>query len=463
MTYLLFTLLYTAYFLILGIGLRITALTLCGFTVGSRRLTGLLGHGFFMGLFAHVALLNGLQLFNLGLLGNSLVVIGAIVCFVTIIALSQFRGLVLVHRTHQRRQQWVVITLVAVFSLLLYMNSHHVPNLAWDTWTVWVARAKQWHFHGLSTNFVQPDQWLQQSSALLNLSSHYPDGISLIIYPIAMLFDSVKPALLGLTLVAYGFLVLLVSNRLEKLRAPLVLRAFMVIIFYSTPLLLNHILLPGYADLWMACFILLILLVQLDYNDQPRKGLRLTLIAYALMLPMLKLEGWVWLLIFFFSHSFIMWFNNKQRWLIFATLCALFILWFSLGGFTLTTPWGPFNVTPSEFNLFNKAYISFGYTAVTEAIVNGLFWQFNWSLLWFALPFLFVYMVFIKHNKAVQVSHLFFSIAFISFLVLFYLTPAAKYAIDYTAVNRILLQLVPCYIFLLFTMLCHLYQPQKNR
>lgn len=462
MTGLLFTFVYVCYLLIMGIGLRIASLYVIGYTIHTRRLSGLLAHGFFIGLFAHVALLNGLQLFNLSNGANTLIIGGLAIIFAVVIGYYHFRGLSLIHKSKNRKQQLIIFALIVLASLLIFYNSHNVPNLAWDTWTVWIARAKQWYYHGLSAEFVQPDQWLIQSKALLNLSSHYPDGLSLIVYPIVVFNDTIKPGLLGLYLTAYGLLVLLVSNRLEKLGAPFILRLFLVLVMYSTPLLINHILLPGYADIWLACYILLIMLVLLDYNDQPKRGLRLTIIAYALMLPMLKLEGWAWLLIFFFSHTLIMWFGIKQRLIILAVLLSAFIFWFLLGGISLSTPWGPLNITPAEINLFNKAYLSFAFTPVTDALINGIFWQFNWSLLWFGLPFLLFYMVLKNHNKAQQVSHLFFMIAFITYLALFYLTPAAKYALDFTAVNRILLQLMPCYIFLIFTLLTSLFNPKKT-
>lgn len=461
MTGLLFTFVYVGYLLIMGIGLRIMSFTLIGYTIHSRRLSGLLAHGFFIGLFAHVTLLNCLQLLNLSNATNGFIIATIAIGFALIIGIYHFRGLTLIHKSNDRKQQLIIFMLIVTASLFIFYNSHNVPNLAWDTWTVWIARAKQWYYHGLSSDFVQPEHWLTQSTVLLNLSSHYPDGLSLIIYPIVAFNETIKPALLGLYITAYGFLVLLMSNRLEKLAAPFIIRLFLLLVMYSTPLLINHILLPGYADIWLACYIMLIMLVLLDYNDQPNRGLRLTLIAYALMLPMLKLEGWAWLLIFFFSHTIIMWFGLKQRVIILVALLATFALWLLLGGISLNTPWGPFNITPTEINLFNKAYLSFTYTQVSEAIINGLFWQFNWSLLWFGLPFLVAYMVMKKHSKALQVSHLFFIIAFITFLVLFYLTPAAKYALDFTAVNRILLQLMPCYIFLLFTLLSSLFNTKK--
>src|SRR5690606_23590459 len=121
------------------------------------------------------------------------------------------------HKSADRKQQLIIVSLIITASILIFYNSHNVPNLAWDTWTVWIARAKQWYYHGLSTDFLQPDQWLKQSTALLNLSSHYPDGLSLIIYPIVVFNETTKPALLGLYITAYGLLVILVSNRLEKL------------------------------------------------------------------------------------------------------------------------------------------------------------------------------------------------------------------------------------------------------
>lgn len=449
----LFTLGYTLYLMGLGIGVRLTVLKLMTIDAHKRRLSSLLAHGLFMGLLIHVFLLNILQLF-----GNHTILVLLVMALLFLACLTMILFSVIkdggVHNSTQiKRQQVITIAMIIIASCLVAYNSYHVPNLAWDTWTVWIARAKQWYYHGLGVSFVQPQEWLKTNAGLLNLSSHYPDGLSLIFYPMLFFSDSAKPMLLGLYLIIYGFLVLLMCNRLEKINAPFYVRLFLVVVMYSTPLVINHLLLPGYADLIMAVYILLIMLALLDYNDQAKPALRLVTIAYALMLPLIKIEGWVWLIIVLFSHSFIMWFNVKQRLIILTAMVLAFMLWFVLGGLTLNTPFGPLVISPEEINLFNKAYLSFAFTNVTDAVIKGLFWQFNWSLLWFGLPFLLFYMLAFKHNKAQQVSHLFFVLALLVILTLFYLTPAAKYALDYTAINRIFLQLMPCYIFLLFSML----------
>lgn len=461
----LFTIGYVIYFMSLGIGARLAVLQIMGLEANKRRLSTLLAHGLFMGLLIHVLLMNSLQLLNI----NNTMAFSAMVLMLMLCSAIIFYQLVFGKGIHNstdfNRYQITTISVIVIASLLIVWNSYYVPNLAWDSWTVWLARAKQWYYHGLGVTFVQPQAWLESNKGLLNLSSHYPDGLSLIFYPMLFFSDHAKPILLGLYLVIYGFLVLLMCNRLEKIAAPFYLRLLLVVVMYSTPLMVNHLLLPGYADLILAIFILLIMLGLLDYNDQAKPAMRLLIIGYAIMLPLIKIEGWVWLIIFLFSHSFIMWFNVKQRLIILTTMIFGFVLWFSLGGLSFNTPFGPLVISPEEINLFNKAYLSFGFTDVTEAIINGLFWQFNWSLLWFALPFLVLYMLAFKHNKAQQVSHLFFILSFVVILGLFYLTPAAKYALDNTAINRIFLQLMPCYIFLIFSMLTTVFnqnEPSKR-
>lgn len=461
MNTILFTVGYSLYLIALGIGARIALVKIMKIKWHNRRLSSLLAHGLFTGLVIHVLLLNLIQL-----LGNhrslALIIMALIWIFclcLIVYAIKQEKGL---HNSVDLNPlQVITIAGILLASVLLIWNSYHVPNLAWDTWTVWVAKAQQWYYHGLGAEFSQSQQWLQSENALLNASAHYPDGLSLIFYPLLFTDASLKTALLGLYLVIYGFLVLLMCNRLQTMGAPFYLRFFLVMVMYSTPLLVNHILLPGYADLIMAAYILLIFLGLLDYNDQARPALGVIIMTYALMLPLIKLEGWVWLLVILFAHSYIMWFNYKQRIIIATLIVALFVFWLLIGGFAIETAFGPFVVTPEEINLFNKAYLEFGFTNVTNALLNGLLWQFNWSLLWFALPFLLFYMVYKSHNKAQQVSHLFFILAFTLITALFYLTPAAKYALDYTALNRIFLQLTPCYILLLFTMLTTIIQSKE--
>jgi len=88
------------------------------------------------------------------------------------------------------------------------------------------------------------------------------------------------------------------------------------------------------------------------------------------------------------------------------------------------------------------------------ALANALWGQWNWNLLWFALPAA-LYWRRAQWSRSTTVRSMLALVAVPLLLLigLFVLTAAARYAQSYSAVNRLLLQLTPMLVSLLVLVL----------
>ncbi len=452
---------YGLYFVILGYGLRVAFHWLSHGQLIIRKKTEFLAHAFFQGVFLHVVILNLLQWTSLS---NTAVLWSMLTLCLTCL------GLILWHLTaaqHSRpqfqfsAQKATLMVLVIGASGLLLWSGLLLPNMAWDSWIVWEGRAEQWLFHGLSTTISSWPEWANSESTIFNYSAHYPDGLSLVYFLPKLIFSDNLAVTEVLNVIAYGLMTMLLVSRVAKLGAPFYLQLFLVVVMYSTPLLNNHLIIQGYADIWLAIYILLIMLTLLDYNDEPNKGLGLSALCYLAMLPMLKLEGWVWMCLIMVSHVFVVFLKPRHKLLLLIAVVVIALFLWLNGGLNITLPFGELVINSQRLEVFHLIDTRFEFVDVSAALLSGFLLQNNWSLLWFGLPFLLAHFITGKHSKACQVSHLFIILALSCFLFLFYFTEASQWALDMTAMNRVVLQLTPCYIYLLFKMITQLNQESQ--
>ncbi len=444
---------YGLYFVLLGYGLRVAFHWLSHGQLIIHKKTEFLAHAFFQGVFLHVVFFNLLQWTSLS---NTAVLILTVSFALLCLALVIWH--IRTVTNHRPRLQFephklLLILLVIAASVALLFSGLLLPNIAWDSWIVWEGRAEQWLFHGLTTPMSGWQDWNVQNDAIFNYSAHYPDGLSLIyLLPKLLIADNLAVTAV-LYVIAYGLMTLLLITRLAKLGAPFYLQVFLLLVMYSTPLLNNHLIIQGYADIWLAIYILLIMLTLFDYNDEPNAGLGWSVLCYLAMLPLLKLEGWVWMILIVLSHVFVVFLKRSQKMALAVLVLVLAMTLWLNGGLHLSLPFGDLVINAERLEVFHLINTQFAFVDVTPALLSGFFLQNNWSLLWFGLPFLLANFILSKHSQASQVSHLFIVLALVCFLFLFYFTEASKWAIDMTAMNRVVLQLTPCYIYLLFKML----------
>ncbi|WP_223787632.1 hypothetical protein [Marinicella meishanensis] len=447
---------YMAYFLLLGGGARCAFHWIRGSHSPIGQATDFMPHAFFQGVFLHVVMLNLWQWTGWGLTGLwwclGVVLLATMVC-----VLRQWlvqRPLSLKWRPEP--SQGLVLLLMLLASWLLWRNGSWLPNLAWDSWIVWEGKAQQWINHGLAADIVSWEAWLAQDQAFFNPSASYPDGLSLLYFlPMALSHDSFAVMHVVL-LFAFAMMTWLVVNRLRKMGAATPWLLLAAGVLYTTPLMGNHLMIHGYADLWLGLYVLLIMVSLIDYFDakassqnQPT-GLGLTVLAYVAMLPLLKLEGWVWLMVFVLAYGWCRMAPGRHRWLLLLGVGSVLGVILLAGGLQWASPWGDLAFTPDRIALFHLFDFPIGWVDITDALLTGLLWQNNWGLIWLGLPWLLLSPLRSAPDPTTRVPQVFLIMALAAFLFLFYFTPASQWALDMTAINRIVLQLTPCYVFLLF-------------
>ena len=446
---------YALYFIILGYAAR------AGYNLINRshlfieKKTDFFAHAFFLGDFIHVVLFNLFQLLNLT---NTNALILTAVIFISglfIIGWHSLKYGIKSNSIKPTAQNIWLILLTILGSSAIYWNGSSLPNMAWDSWMVWVGKADQWIIHGLSVHINQFDLWAKDSQSIFNSAAHYPDGLSLI-YFLPRLISPSNGIINILYLFSFAMIALLLTSRLARKGAPFYLQFLLIVVMFTTPLINNHLMIQGYADIWMAMYIVLIMLTFMDYHEKQELGVGITLIGYLLMLPMLKIEGWVWLVLFIFAHTMVAIANHKHKLKIFSLLLVALTLVVALGGINLKLPIGNLIINADKIEVLHLLNTQIQFTNINDYLLTGFFWQNNWSIIWLGLPFLLVSFFTSKHTKASQISHVFFILALSGFMFLFNFTEASKWAEDFTALNRIVLQLTLCYIFLLFRLLSRL-------
>ncbi|MFC3195488.1 hypothetical protein ACFODZ_14635 [Marinicella sediminis] len=450
-------LLYAAYFMLLGSGMRVMFNWVSGQHVLIHKKTEFFAQSFFQGIFLHVVLFNILQFFPLA---HSwiLILTGSLVsaCLLVLI-LAQYHGKMLRFQSiAPTRLSLSLLVLVTAGTCLIYWNGRLLPNIAWDSWMIWEGKAKQWLAQGLNVEISQWQEWIGNPQAVFNVSAHYPDGISLLYFLPKLIFTDSNPVVHVLALVAYALTTLLMISRLAKFNTPGYLQLVFVMVMYSIPLINNHLMIFGYADIWMAMYVLLIMLTLMDYQDEGHQGTGLTIIGYLLLLPMLKLEGWVWLGLFVLAHLLVKAYRSRFRSHLAVVATVAIIVMMITDGIHLSTPLGQLIINSQQLVVFNLLNTPLEFSDIYAALLTGFFWQNNWSFIWLGLPFLLVTFFTQNQNRASQVSHVFMLLALLCFLFLFFFTTASQWARDLTALNRVVLQLTPCYLFLLFKMLSQL-------
>lgn len=448
-------LVYVAYFFILGSGVRIGFNLLTKNQLAIANKTEFFAHAFFQGVFFHIIIFNTLQFFGLPASGQ-LICIGLVVLIGSGLGIWQIKTVTSIQDDKPRNKQMAIISLLAITgSILIYWNGYMLPNIAWDSWAAWEGKAQQWVIHGLNADIVRWDEWLTSDQAIFNQAAHYPDGLSLIYYLPKLVTDQGFAVTHMVYLFAFAISAVLLVNRVAKYGTSIYLQIFMTIIIYTTPMISNHLMIQGYADIWLAMYVLLIMLTLMDYKETGHRGTGIALLCYLAMLPMLKLEGWVWLSLFILAYALVrLWQSKHKKWIVPSTF--LFALLILSGFINFKLPFGDLVINSQRIAIFNLIDTPIQFFNITDQLMTSFFWQNNWSFLWLGLPFLIVTFFTQRQDQANQVAQVFFIAALLCFLFLFYFTEASEWALDLTAINRLVLQLTPCYMFFLFKMLAQL-------
>ncbi len=428
------------------------------------------GHGYFVGLFVTVLLL---QLCDLAL--------GHVLFWPVATVLLVLTGLFLVagritggsaptstHPVDTPPPAWhrvvigFVLTLIVVRYHVLLQEILLRPLYAWDAWMNWMPKAVVWFQHGTLTAFVSPQEWLQLSVGanvytLGNAqASHYPPMVPLIQlwqmlgagtddHSLLLLPWWLLPISLGLAL--YGHLRLAGLSTLAATCACYLL--------LNMPYLNVHTALPGYADSWLAASFGLAVFSLHEWEQQRRWPWAMLSLTMAIICTQLKVPGIVLGLIIM-ALLVRSWFRLSARYeLMLAVLATGLLLAVLLIGFDFNIPGvGRFLLSSNGVSAPVFGDFVLTYHNISGALFEALLVMINWNLLW-PLFLLAVTITLLQTRENRQPSGALLSILLaLGFLLfVFYLTRHSAAAENFTTINRAFLYPVPALIFYVFVTL----------
>lgn len=349
-----------------------------------------------------------------------------------------------------KRSEWQLFILV--FSAFLsydLMIKPQLPIVAWDSWLGWELKAKIWMSHGFSVPLLDATQWLNQKEGVYNVTAHYPDGLPLLYYIFQYLGDSQNTVMGHVYPLIYFWLVFLFLLRLKRAQADWLLLLLSFVLLTGMPLVNSHINLQGYADVWMAMVLLMSVFALSDWNQNPTITSALVLVLMLSLLPLFKTEGWVWMSLLLLAQMVSKFLIRRHRIILLGMVTVFLAVWLLLDSWSFSWAARSVVISQSHVKLGHFFELSMMPADVTKEMIAGLFLQNNWGLLWYFMPLVFCFWLCVKHPKHQQVTQTFFVMSFAAFLFLFFFTDAAQWAENYTAVNRVVLQLTAVFIYLL--------------
>lgn len=334
------------------------------------------------------------------------------------------------------------------------------PLYPWDAWSAWAVKAKVWFLLGHHVAYVPPREWLADKTASLYtaVAWFYPDATSwLDVWFASAAGGWVEPLVNLPWLIVWIALLLGHHGQWRALGLGRLRALFFVYLLGSLPLLTVHVALAGYSDLWVATVFAFSVLAWMRWLQAREPGQLALALLCAALLPFLKLEGWVWALSLYAAFG----------------LAALPPLWRRVAGFGIVLV-----LVSIASGGLRFAFVKLGWVDAAGAITNSrigafdlllhprwhdrglsgmaeaLFAHPNWHLLWWLLP-----AVLALRWRYLAARQWLFAPAILllaclgAVAFLFTFTDAANWAENFTAINRLVLQLTPAVVSLLALLL----------
>lgn len=325
------------------------------------------------------------------------------------------------------------------------------PVFPWDGWTVWVYRAKAWFHANALVPMVGPGRWLSATNPELYTTPAlaYPLLPSLAPLWAALSLGRWHEALVNLpVLMAGGAIALGLAGCLREAGVGKLAALGTAYLLLSTPLFGAHMSLGGYGDIWLAGFAGLGMTALLCGLLVPRRDLQWLGMAFLLLGTAVKVEGLVWLtagvVIFLLARL------PLRALLITAALVAVIGTIAALTGATLVELPGLGKVGLRGDLLYVplKGAIGLQTHDVGEAYFRNAFLLGSWHLLWTLAATVICLLAARPATPLARVAGAFFLVFVGIQVVIFVFTAEGAWARDYTAINRMPLQMLPAVLFL---------------
>jgi hypothetical protein len=363
-------------------------------------------------------------------------------------------------RPSQKKEKWKVVLFWAAAASLAWRAFIALreillrPTFPWDAWDAWAVKSKAWFLLGHYAPFVPMGQWIAGASgeSYSGPAWSYPSALAwLQVWFASAAGGWVEPIVnlpwlalwIGMLFGHYGQWRALGLSRVRAM-------AF-VYFLGSLPLVTVHVALAGYADLWIAAMIGFATLAWVRWLEQHDRNQLALACLCVLSLPWIKLEGAVWMLIFAGVAGYCSLPRRRRRYVL-GAIAVVVVIGAMVGH--LKVPlfglgWVGLSLHAIEVPVIGTLAIAFHPDALAGAGAS-LFAQPSWHLLWYLAPIVVIWRW--RQFREVRAARalggfLAASLGFLGFLFLF--TDAAQWAESYTAINRLMMHIVPVLITLL--------------
>lgn len=421
-----------------------------------------LGYGFFLG-----------YAISAGLLGLAATALGTFPFYpllgVLILVCATLLWLELKHRrlssaaraslrvTHAHK--WLSGLLLLAIALHLgfaLLEILHRPVFPWDAWLNWMYRAKVWVFNDAMLPFTEPDTWAVGTRATpYNVDgAHYPKLVPLIATWSALGLGRWSETLVNLPTFGAGVALALGFYGQCRATMPRVWALGACYTLVSIPLLGAHLALAGQADIWLSGYAGLGLLALLRGSNAPdSRTLALGLLFCAIGLAV-KVEGTLWLLL--------------ALMLLASARAGVIAVWLSLVGLSalIAASW---LVPASTVQTLVSSLESWwpplsagaGQTLLDRQLADDYLQNYllggSWHLAgWISATCLLVLLLrkSWRRSTTARLAIVFFALQGSALILIFNFSQHGAWAEDWTAINRLPLQLIAVHVYLWFRLLC---------
>ena len=422
-----------------------------------------LGYGFFLGNLVCAALIAVSPiLFGQPSVPAITVALGVMLSVGLLFALARRLRIPLRAADFRAGSPWLMAALLGLILLHLALALWEVsarPLLPWDAWTTWVYRAKIWFLNQQLVPVVGPGEWLvSEGQRVYTIDSFgYPPTVSLLhFWPVQVYgywSDSlaVMPGYLAGLAIGLG-----IYGQGRTLGWSPLLALGVVYMTLSLPLMGAHLALPGYADIWLSGFAGLGFVALLHWALSRDRSQLLLGLAFLLLGILIKREGVVWALV---GLAFVL--VHLLSWKILLAAAAAIVLAVLSGHSLLPLPLaGDLGYADGTLYLAHLGAYPLQPRDISAAILNNLFRHGSWNLLWyFLLPALLLVML--PACRPVRWTFLWLLVSIAAVIAaMFGLSDEARWAKDSTALNRVLLQVLPVIVCALALVWHSLFQPR---
>ena len=360
----------------------------------------------------------------------------------------------------QKMEKWKIalfctaLASLAVRGFIAWREVLLRPTFPWDAWDAWAVKSKAWFLLGHYAPFVSMGQWASNApvESYSGPAWSYPTALAWIQVWFASAADGWIEPLINLPWLALWVGMLLAHYGQWRALGLTRMRAMAFVYFLgSLPLVTVHVALAGYADLWIAALFGFAVLSWARWLEQRDRNQLALACLCVVMLPWIKLEGAVWLLMFAGAAGYCSLPRHWRRSVV-GVIVAIVLVGAAIGHLKIPLfglGWVSVSLHAIEVPVIGTLAIAF-HPGALAGTVAGLFAQPSWHLLWYLAPLIVIWRW--RQFRAIRAARavgglLIASLAFLAFLFLF--TDAAQWAESYTAINRLVMHIVPA----LFTLL----------